>query len=239
MTDCLCKHRACVLCNASLFTGLSHELFCKVRGMVSRASYTPKQILFREGDPSTHLYILRSGQVKLTTALDDGREQILRLGVCGHLLGFESMHHDTYDYSVEALTTVETCSIRQKDMLQVISENPAVCRHIARTLTSELEQAEAMIRDLGLKRAAERVASFLLSLVPTHGDVSGNLPLCLKRHDIAELLGITTETVSRVMSRLQREAVIIAPRGSIRILDLDRLRAEAGIHASQASSSKP
>ena len=86
-----------------------------------------------------------------------------------------------------------------------------------------------MIRILGLKKSEERVASFLLSLVTDQTDLNKNLPLHLARHEIAKILGLTTETISRVMTRLQREAVIVAPRGSVRILDHDRLRSMSGV----------
>jgi CRP/FNR family transcriptional regulator len=196
--------------------------------MVSKATYQAREVMFREGDHFSHLYVLRSGQVKLTTSLPDGRAQILRLGVPGHFLGFEVVDHDHYLYTAEALTAVEACVIRQKDMLRAVADNPMVCRHIARTLTEELEQAEGMIRDLGTKNAGERVTSFLLSLTSKQSDLPENLPLHLSRHEIAEIVGLSTETVSRIMAELQREAIIVAPRGSIRILDVDRLRSRTG-----------
>jgi CRP/FNR family transcriptional regulator len=226
--DSLCKINQCALCDAHLFAGLSEEKFCEVQNMVSKATYQPGEAMFREGDHCSNLYVLRSGQVKLTTSLPDGRSQILRLGVPGHFLGFEVVDHDHYLYTAEALTTVEACLIRQKDMLRAVAENPMVCRRIARTLTEELEQAEGMIRDLGTKNAGERIASFLLSLASNQSNLSENLPLHLARHEIAEMVGLSTETVSRIMAQLQREAIIIAPRGSIRILDVDRLRSRAG-----------
>ncbi len=229
MAECLCPRQECVLCDATLYTDLNREQFCKVQGMMSKASYEPKEVLFREGDPNKHLYVLRSGQVKLTSSLPDGREQILRFGVRGHLLGYESVKPDAYDYSAVAITTTETCIIRQKDMLRLVAENPVVCRLIANTLTQELKQAEDRVRDLGLKKASERVASFLLSLVPRQDDYDESLPLHLARHEIAELLGMTTSTVSRTIAQLQREAIIIAPRGSIRIIDPGRLQSKAGM----------
>lgn len=225
---CLCKHSECPLCGEGLLEGLPQEHFCQVQGAVRKANYQSREVLFREGDPVTRLFELRSGQVKLTTSLPDGREQILRLGVPGHLLGFESIDNDVYEYTAEAVSPVQTCAINQQDIKKVIVENPGVLIRIAKRLRQELEQAEEMIRILGMKKSEERVASFLLSLVTDQSDLSGNLPLYLSRHEIAKLLGLTTETVSRVMTKFQREALIVSPRGSVRILDHNRLRSISG-----------
>jgi CRP/FNR family transcriptional regulator len=229
---CLCIHNECVLCSDGLLDGLPIERYCQAEGAVRKASYQPQDVLFREGEPVTHLFELRYGNAKLTTSLPDGREQILRIGVPGHLLGFESLEHDVYGYTAQALGTVETCAIHKQDIQHVIAENPGVIRRIAKRLTEELEQAEDMIRILGLKKSDERVASFLLSLVTDQTDLNKNLSLYLGRSEIAKLLGMTTETVSRVMTKLQREAVIIAPRGSVRILDHNRLRSMSGVSLS-------
>ena len=74
------------------------------------------------------------------------------------------------------------------------------------------------------------MASFLLALVPPgiNGSPAGPLPLPLSRQEIGEMLGLTVETVSRLMSEFKRENIIEAPRGTVRILDIKRLRSLAG-----------
>jgi CRP/FNR family transcriptional regulator len=114
----------------------------------------------------------------------------------------------------------------------VIEKNSEVLKRIAKRLTEELEQAEGMIRNMGLMNSDERVASFLLSLATVPADLNNNLPLNLSRDEIAKLLGLTTETICRVMTKLQREAIIVAPRGSVRILDHNRLRSISGVSLS-------
>ncbi len=228
MYSCPCQIGECVLCEAHMFVGLSSAQLCEIRGLLTKHSYRPRQVLFREGEPSTHLYALRSGQAKLTTSLPDGREQILRLGVAGHLLGFEAVDDEVYPYSAEAMTNVEACGIQHKDMLRILEENPTVSLRVVHMLNEELEEAMRLIRDLGLKNAIEKVASFILSLVPIRGPAPQELPVSLSRLEIAEMLGLTEETVSRVMTELRRDALINAPRGSIEILDYARLEALAG-----------
>ena len=233
---CSCKTDGCVLCSNTLTGSLAQLGCCAARGILSRQHFEAGQRLFREGQPGTHLHVIRTGQVKLTTALPDGREQIIRLGLPGALLGFEAVEEGTYPYSAEALCEVEACTLGKQDMLDIMTRDPAVCRNVMRMLTRELEHSEFMIRDLGLKNARERVASLLLSLSRGQSGDDGSVPLFLSRQEMAELLGLTAETVSRIMAELQRKAVIIAPRGSIRILDSQRLRRYAGAMAPTAGT---
>jgi CRP/FNR family transcriptional regulator len=194
------------------------------------ATYRPKTVLFREGNPNPNLYELRSGHVKLTSVMEDGRQQILRIGTPGHLLGFESLEHDTHTYTVTTLDEAEICTIPKKLLQTTFSVTPVVLSRINKKLTEELEMAEEMICLLGMKNSSERVASFLLSLSgkDEDNDDTGNLPLHLSREEIANILGLTTTTVCRVMTDFQRKAIIVAPRGSVRILDRMRLRLMSG-----------
>jgi len=112
----------------------------------------------------------------------------------------------------------------------VLQQNPKVSLRVVEILNEELAQAQALLRVLGQKTSAEKVATFLLSLIPTGYDDQSpiNLHLPLSRQEMSDLLGLTVETVSRLMSDMKREGIVEAPRGSIRILDLKRLHALAG-----------
>jgi len=105
-----------------------------------------------------------------------------------------------------------------------------VMLRVINVLNEELGRAQSVIRLLGHKSSTERVASFLLSLLPP-GKKNGepvDVPLTLTRQEMAERLGLTIETVSRHMSELKRDQIIDAPRGWVRILDATRLEALAG-----------
>lgn len=91
-------------------------------------------------------------------------------------------------------------------------------------------RAQTLIYILGQKSSAETIALFLLSLVPTHGRDApqADVPLPLSRREMSELLGLTVETVSRLMAKLERERIIEAPRGRFRILNRPGLNIYAG-----------
>lgn len=224
---CVCNRDDCVLCEGRLFNGLASDQVCRVRGLIAAVSYPARAMLFHERAPADRLFILKSGCVKLTTALADGREQILRLALPGQMFGFESLNESSYPYSACALTDVSVCAVRHRDMMQVLEKDPGVSLRMIRMLNGELERSRALIRDLGLKSATERMASFVLSLVPLRRGASSDFALPLTRKEISEMLGLTVETVSRTLTGFQRAGMVRAARGLIRILDESRLRALA------------
>jgi CRP/FNR family transcriptional regulator len=230
MSECFCQVDDCVLCVAQLHSSLSLEQVCEVRGLLTRQRFEPHQSLFLAGEPNTHLYVVREGQIKLTTLSSDGREQIIGLGLAGHLIGFDDVRDTAHTYSAVALTSAQVCKVAHADMLKILAENPQAMMRAINVLNEELGRAQSVIRLLGHKTSSERVASFLLSLLPPgkHNGDPLDVPLPLSRQEMAELLGLTIETVSRHMSELKREGIIDAPRGRVQILNTPRLQALAG-----------
>lgn len=230
MSECFCQVDDCVLCVAQLHSSLSLEQVCEVRGLLTRQRFEPHQSLFHAGEPNTHLYVVREGQIKLTTLSSDGREQIIGLGLAGHLIGFDDVRDTAHTYSAVALTPAHVCKVAHADMLKILAENPQAMMRAINVLNEELGRAQSVIRLLGHKTSSERVASFLLSLLPPgkHNGDPLDVPLPLSRQEMAELLGLTIETVSRHMSELKREGIIDAPRGRVQILNTPRLQALAG-----------
>lgn len=234
--SCQCQIGQCLLCEAKLYGGLTAEQACSIRGLLVKHEYEPHEVLFREGDSSTHLFVLRQGLLKLTSMDMNGREQIIGLATPGRLLGFETVHDNTYCFTAETLSPATVCKLRHKDMLEVLTQNPAVSLQVIDVLNRELAEAQALIRVLGQKNAEERVAWFLLSLAAAVDDPSELSPLRLTRREIAELLGLTIETVSRLMSEFRRAGLIETPRGGVRILNLPRLQARANFSGCAAAS---
>lgn len=229
MAECLCKFEECLLCGARLFSGASASLVCEIQGLIAKRSYQPGEILCHEGDPTIVLFFLTKGFVKLTTSLPDGREQILRLGFPGQAVGLEALSDRLTPYTATTLTPVTACTMRLKDMLKVVEGDPETSMRVIGFLNRELERARTLIRDLGLMSAKERVASFLLSLAPVAEGAGKGIPMPLSRQEIAEMLGLTVETVSRQMAKLKREGVIRESDNHIYLLEDKRLRNLAGL----------
>jgi len=230
MKNCACHVDECLLCEARMYHGLSHDQACDLRGLLSHRRYEAHTTIFRQGDPSEFLFVVQEGMLKMTLNDADGREQIIGLPAPGQLLGFNSVGEHTYAYTVVALTPSAVCKIQHRDMLEILHQNPGVAMRTIEMLNQELGQARSLIHILGQKTAVEKIATFILSLhahAPTEGDAQ-TAALPLSRQEMAELLGLTVETVSRLMSEFKRDGLLEAPRGHVRILDRERLRKIAG-----------
>lgn len=236
---CVCNRDDCVLCEGRLFNGLASDQVCRVRGLIASLSYPARAMLFRERAPADRLFILKSGCVKLATALADGREQILRLALPGQVFGFESLDESSYPYSACALTEANVCAVRHRDMMRILEQDSGISIKMIRVLNGEIEHSRTLIRDLGLKSSTERMASFILSLVPLRRGASSDFSLPLTRKEISEMLGLTVETVSRAMSGFQRAGIIRVSRGLICVLDEPRLQALAEGASARIDSSSP
>src|SRR4030066_287801 len=123
---CVCNHDDCILCEGQVFNGLASDQVCQVRGLLPPAVLPARAMLFHEHTPAERFFILKSGCVKLTTALSDGREQVLRLALPGQTFGFESLNDRAYPYSAIALTEASVCAVRHRDMLRILEQNPGV-----------------------------------------------------------------------------------------------------------------
>jgi CRP/FNR family transcriptional regulator len=228
----------CEYCEAKLYAGLSGRQVKELDGRLGLCRSEPRHTLFRAGDPTKYLYVVREGQVKLTRTDIDGREHLLNLVGPGYFLGFDSIGNPAYSYNAETLTKTVFCRIRHDDIVWLLKEAPQVSLNILLAVNEQLAQARNLIHVLGQKTAVEKVASLLLSLLPSP-DSGAETPLHLSRLDMSVLLGLTVETVSRIMAELSREGIIHAPRGRIVVRARKRLKALAGEPLGLAPSGKP
>jgi CRP/FNR family transcriptional regulator len=224
------KNNNCEYCEAKLYAGLSGKQVKELDGRLGLCRSEPRHMLFRAGDPSKYLYVVREGQVKLTRTDIDGHEHLLNLVGPGYFLGFDDIGNSSYSYSAETLTPTVFCRIKHDDIVWLLAEAPKVSLNILLAVNEQLAQARNMIRALGQKTAIEKVAALLLSLYPpSAAGGSGKAgALHLSRQEMAEILGLTVETVSRIMAELRRKGIINAPRGRIVVSARARLQALAG-----------
>ncbi len=204
---------------------------CLVSGAVQCVRFEKGEMLFLKGEPGQSLYTITSGVVKICDHSTDGREQIVGLGRPGSLLvGLQSLSEENYAYSAEAATAVRACRVNHKSLLGRIGDRPELAVRLIEALNAQLMQSRALIQAIGHKGAAAKVASFLLLMTPA-GKRNGDIRLPMSRLEIGNLLGLSEETVCRLMAEMKRGGVIRAPRGRIEVRDWKRLEAIAdGVH---------
>ena len=170
----------------------------------------PEQSAFHEGDPAKRVFMVTQGALKLYTLLADGRRQITGFMFPGDFLGISV--DEEYAFTVEALEDTELWWFSRGAFDRFVSENPKVERELYRLAAHELAEAQRQMVLLGRKAAAERLASFFLALLQRVERASGQLEtafnLPMSRIDIADYLGLTKETVSRMLAHLRGQGLI-------------------------------
>jgi len=176
----------------------------------------PGQALFHEGDPVTRVFTLTRGTLKLYKLLADGRRQVTGFMHPGDFLGISV--DDEHAFSAEALEPAQLCWFPRNRFDDFVEQHAPMERELYRIAAHELAAAQEQFVLLGRKRATERIASFILRL--SERSNANTVHLSMSRSDIADYLGLTKETVSRVLSALKRERVIrLDALDEIRILD--------------------
>jgi CRP/FNR family transcriptional regulator, nitrogen fixation regulation protein len=176
--------------------------------------------IFGQGDPSDNVYEVVRGAVRSCKLLSDGRCQITAFHLPVDIFGF-----DLGDTSAEAIVDTSLRIAKRRSLQQAALGNAAVGNDLWCLTASKLKRAEDHLLLLGRKTALERVMSFLVEM-DCRLDASGDLPLPMTRRDIGDYLGLTLETVSRVLSALHDKGVINFSGGARHIVlrNRDRLR---------------
>jgi CRP/FNR family transcriptional regulator, anaerobic regulatory protein len=182
--------------------------------------------LFRAGDALTSVYVVRSGTFKTITLSHDGRPKITGFYLPGDLMGLEGIGDSTYAFDAIALENSEVCVLPLTQLESLAGIVPELLREFVRVLSVEITRDHRLTTLLGCMDAEQRVARFLLSLAERYhrlGYASKALLLHMTRDDIASYLGLSSETVSRILSRLRRRGVLTVDQRRIGFADSDRL----------------
>lgn len=226
-TDSLPSGHPCFGCEARS-AAVCRLLECDELAAMRRLGWTIRldagQPLFHEGDPATRVFTLTHGALKLYKLLPDGRRQVTGFMLPGDFLGITI--DDDHAFTVEALTQSKLCWFPRDRFGAFVEMHPELERGLYRLAAHELAAAQAQMVLLGRKTAEERVASFFIDLLE-RGDSSAErmIDLPMSRLDIADYLGLTKETVSRVLAALKgRRIVRLVTLSRIEILDLESMR---------------
>jgi CRP-like cAMP-binding protein len=178
-----------------------------------RQTYAAHDVIYFEGDDARHLYEIVSGAVMLYKLLPDGRRQVVEVLGPGDLFGFNTGNY--HDCSAETLVATTVLVFNRRD----VEASSAAQSHLTRCALQQVCAMHDHAVLLGRKSAYERVASFLMRFVPERGtpDCQGPIDesadeelvhLNMTRQEMADYLGLTIETVSRVISDMKRKGVI-------------------------------
>jgi len=172
-----------------------------------------------EGERNDDLLILLEGVVSLSKSIKGERRQIIGFRFPGQLIALH-LPDSPWTVDVQAITAGKVCRLSAKDLFAAAKRNPALHRSLMNLAIDEIASAEQLILALGQKTTAERVAAFLLEL-SRQTDTQKEVWIPMSRTAIADYLGMTTETVCRVLTRLRTKGIVAIPKRNMAVL-LDR-----------------
>ena len=226
----------CVVRNRAICAALEKDELTSLNAIGRRRNLVAGESLIWEGEDSVLVANVIEGVLKLSAGTEDGREQIVGVVYPSDFIG--RPFGGTTNHGVTALTDARVCVFSRQDFDAFAREHPDLEHKLLQRTLSELDRTRRWMLLLGRKSASEKVASFLIELsdrlapatCTAHPDaVATRFVLPFSRQQIADVLGLTIETVSRQFTRLKSDGVIDLPsRREVVIEDRGALQAEAG-----------
>lgn len=214
---------SCSLHELCLTSGLDTAPTRLLDGVVaSRMRVKRRDSLYRAGDSFKAVYAIRLGTFKTLMLAEDGREQITGCFMGGDIIGLDGIGEGRHSSGAVALEDSEVCVLPFEQLFTLADSVPGLARNLNRCISRDLCRSQDMMFLLGSMRAEQRLAALLLNLTHRYherGYSSSELVLRMTREEIASLLGLKLETISRLFSRFQAEGLIQIQGRSVKLLD--------------------
>jgi len=218
------------------FANLSDAELHAISWRFRERRFTAGEYVFREGEPSSHLYTIKKGCIKVFRESPEGQRRVLEILSAGDVCGTSGLLSGTQIATAQAVEDTEVHAMSREDFLYLLDTNRGLAKEIIAFLGKKLVQLHEMIINFASGRVEQRIASLLLGLSERHGSpvqVSGvkrgsrqgiRIDLRLTRQDIADIVGTTVETCIRVMGKFRRNGIIASNSKEIIITNIEGLR---------------
>ncbi len=218
----------CTMRESTAYCNMAQDALEALDKIKFAAAYPKGAVLFVEGEPARGVFILCHGRAKLCTTSSEGRTLILKLAHPGEILGASAtiLGHP-YEVSAETLEPSQVAFIRREDFLRFLNTYPEACMHTAQQLSEKYVAAQRDIRSLGLAQTtSEKLAKLILDWSKDGEETSlgTRMQVLLTHEEIAQMIGTTRETVTRLLSDFKRKKLIAVKGASLFVVDQKQLR---------------
>jgi CRP-like cAMP-binding protein len=207
--------------NINLLQGLSDEQMRMIEQRTVMREVRRREVLYLPGDAGDRIYLLKRGVVKISALQEDGREVLLALLRRGEVFGEEAVLDDSpRDHMAEAYEDALVCIITRQDFMDMLRSHPDLVFKVTKLIGLRLKTFRNRVEHLLFKGASQRLASTLLELAHEHGvtDAQGILvPLRLSQQDLANLIGVTRESVNMALSDFRRRGLVVLEGRAFRL----------------------
>jgi CRP/FNR family cyclic AMP-dependent transcriptional regulator len=213
---------SCPVRSGNIFCDLPESALLDFEKIKAANAYPKGAVLFVEGQTPRGVFVLCQGRVKLSLCSTDGKTFIVKIAEAGEALGLSAcISGRPYEMTAETLDPSQVSFVKHEDFLHFLKQHPEACFRAAEQLSEKYTEACHEIRALGLSHsAAEMLAKLLLDWAAESSEGSRLEPrikLALSHEEIAQMIGSSRETVSRLFTELKRRQ-IVQTRGSTLII---------------------
>ena len=198
VADCM----DCGVRDSALFADLREEDFALIHAPIDDLEFAVGDHLLNAGTPSNGVMTLRSGFVKLARVTSDGRERIVRVLRRGAIVGLEALAGSPYENDAIALTPVAVCRIPTAVILRLDQHTPRLHQRLMKKWQESVSAADDWLTELNFGSAHHRVTQLILRM---RGETDPQVTTLFSRDDMGSMLGLTLETVSRVVNEYVRK----------------------------------
>jgi CRP/FNR family transcriptional regulator, cyclic AMP receptor protein len=201
----------------------------QVLGEMTETRYEKGQYIFREGDPTEYFHIVKEGSVKCVKSSLDGKECTLKVLMPGDLFCCDASAFDgaSHPGTAQPMGDVSVLRMKKEAYFKMLRANPDAAMEVIRYLGNRLNEAQEKAKVLALDSADQRLASLLVGLAERSGVQDSNgirLSVRLTRQDMANMVGVTTETAIRIMARFKKDGLVSGTAARLVVRDLPRLK---------------
>ena len=215
-------------------TGLTHSDILSLDQVVvhDKPRLRKGEVLYHAHTPFKSLFAIRSGMVKIYTSLEDGTEVIHGFYFSGDVVGFDGIDSGRYQQTVEAVDETHLCELPYAELKTLAHQLPTLNLHLYEVLSRKLNDSIYQAQFLVIKSAEQRLANFLFHTIERirlrgYDELDFYFPIL--HREVANYLGLTPETVSRLLSQLSKNKVVTWRKRRVTVHDKEALKQLAGI----------
>lgn len=205
-----CQH--CGFSQLCLPFSLNDAELTKLDNIIQRKKPMHKtDVLFEADQPQRCLYAIRTGSLKTYILTEQGEQQITGFHLPGDILGFDGLDKKQHPSYAEALETAMICEIPLANLEQLLDQLPRLRQQMMRLMSADIQAEQQMMLLLNLKTAEQKLATFLSQLSQRYASLgmsANDFRLTMTRSDIGNYLGLTVETISRLLTKLANAGLI-------------------------------
>jgi len=222
------KSKLWYLENFNLFSSLKQDSMMELNKLAKEKEIGKNQPIYFPNEPSSSIFFLKTGRVKISRYSDDGKEIIMAFINPGEVFGEMSYfgEGERTDIAI-SVDPSYICAINKDEFARFIERNPALNLKLTKIFGLKLKSYSERIEDLVFKDAKQRVISFLVKLSEENGKQVGDqifVKPFLKHQDIADLTACARQTVNDVLTDLREKSIIDFDRKKLIINDTSKLK---------------